>query len=280
MDWFFDHPEPLTPVGLMPMGGPDGAADVFGRVASNEPWLPTQDAGCKLDDLDLFLAEFNDGPSNPGDVEITGPGDTGWSNPPLDGGGNGGDGGPVTGGGGSGGPPPPPPDTDPYSACDDRKADELAEEARQRIANQPDSSTREYGFLIWRDAQGNLHLSNVIHGDNNALTGLNPSSVPSDFGFSSWDQVVGIVHSHPEVRYVPGPNGTTTTVNVQPGDGHHLPNQDDWDWPDFFVRQGASGANFSQYIVHGGQVHEYDLRDNKDGSRQTPATNPGGTCGS
>lgn len=194
-----------------------------------------------------------------------------------------GGGGAPPGGGTAGGgdpPPPPPTDPDPYSPCDDRKADELAEEARQRIANQPDSSTREYGFLIWRDAQGNLHLSNIIHGDNNALTGLNPSSVPSDFGFSSWNQVVGIVHSHPEVRNVPGPNGTTTTVTVQPSDGHHLPNQDDWAWPDFFVSQHASAANFTQYIVHAGQVYEYDLRDNKVGSRQTPATNAGGTCGS
>lgn len=163
---------------------------------------------------------------------------------------------------------------DEWSECLDRRVDDLAELAANLINQLPDSDRVEYGYLIWQDGSGQLHLSSRISGDNHSLTGLNPASVPSDFGFTSWDQVVGIVHSHPTLRE--RPDGSW--VNIDSSDNHHLPNTGDWEWPDFFVEQGSEGDTFRQYILHDGALYEYDSYENQQGDRQTGATNADGEC--
>jgi hypothetical protein len=188
---------------------------------------------------------------------------------------------PVPDGGGGGGEDtsqdPPIDRPEGWDSCQDRAADELAAIAALALSLLPDIDSREYGYIIYRDANGDLKLSTLISGDNDLLTGLNPSSVPSDFGFQSWSQVVGIIHSHPVIRY----REDGSEVRVHPDDNHHLPNLEDWDWPDFWVRQGADGVNLRQYIYHDGQAHEFNYYNNRegDGERTNGAENTGGTCG-
>jgi len=167
--------------------------------------------------------------------------------------------------------PPPPIRPDDWSECLDRRIDDLAELAANLINSLPDSARKEYGFFIWQGADGQLHLGSRIEGDNSSLTGLNSTSVPADFGFERWDQVVGIVHSHPTQRLV-----DDTWVDVAPSDNHHLPNAGDWEWPDFLIRQGADGANFRQYLLHDGKLYEFNSYNNQLGARQTQGTNANG----
>jgi hypothetical protein len=162
---------------------------------------------------------------------------------------------------------------DDWSECLDRRIDDLAEQAANQINRLPDAPRKEYGHFIWQGDDGQLHLGSRMDGDNNSLTGLNNTSVPADFGFSRWDQVVGIVHSHPTERFVGG-----NWVTVAPGDNHHLPNSGDWEWPDFLVRQGANEDNFRQYILHAGNLYEFERYNNLQGNRQTHATNANGEC--
>jgi len=169
--------------------------------------------------------------------------------------------------------PPPPPRPDDWSDCMDRRVDDLAEQAANLINGLPDSARREYGYFIWQGDDSQLHLGSRIDGDNNSLTGLNGTSVPADFGFERWDQVVGIVHSHPTERFSNG-----AWVDVAPGDNHHLPSAGDWEWPDFLIRQGADSDNFRQYILHDGNLYEFDSYNNRQGNRQTQGTNANGEC--
>lgn len=275
MGWFFDHPEPLGPAGLMPMGGPDVAADAFGRFAPDQPWLPTEDAGGKLDDLDLFLAELTDS-YNPGDIEVTGERPSEELEFFLNGRNHGtGDGG--TGGGNTGGNPggdPPPPDPDPYSACDDRKADTLAQSINDEIQGKADKDKKEYGALIWKDDQGNLHRTRLLEGDNGRLSGLD-GETPQSLGFSNWSQVVGLVHSHPTQVNV-GTAENPVWLAVTPESNFDLPSRGDWVTADGFVREGkASANNFSLYISFGGSVKEFDYSDNTSQSRDTSQAAPG-----
>lgn len=183
------------------------------------------------------------------------------------------------GGGGRGGGLPQDPDRpDGWDACEDREADSLASLAAVLLAQLEDIDTREYGFFIYRDENGDLQLGSMITGDNNSLTGLNPGSVPADFGFTSWDQVVGIIHSHPNIRF----DADGNPIGVDLSDGHFRPNSDDWSWPDFLIEQGADPTNFTQYIYHQGQMYEYDYYENSpaDGDRDELATNDGADCGS
>ncbi|MBL0946812.1 hypothetical protein [Brevundimonas sp.] len=184
----------------------------------------------------------------------------------------------LGGGSGSGGGLPQDPDRpDGWNACEDREADRLASLAAALLAQLEDIDTREYGFFIYRDENGDLQLGSMISGDNNSLTGLNPGSVPADFGFTSWNQVVGIIHSHPNVRF----HDDGYSVNVDLSDGHFQPSSRDWEWPDFLVSEGADGTNFTQYIYFDGIIYEYDFYENSpdDDNRVRLATNDADTCG-
>lgn len=162
-----------------------------------------------------------------------------------------------------------------WSDCDDYEIDYKARVAAFLIKALPDSARTEYGYLIWEDSSGNYHLSNLIVGDNNALTGLNPTTTPSSLGFTSWDQVVGIIHSHPTERLLP--DGTWITVPASAN--HHLPGIDDWAWPDFFAQQGTNDSMIRQYILHGSKLAEFELYNNQTGTRQQLAENNYGACG-
>ena len=185
---------------------------------------------------------------------------------------------PPTGGGGENGNEYEQP-TD-WNPCQDGEADDLASDVRDAIADMADSDRTEYGSLIYRDEDGNLRSTAIQPGTNDAWTPLNPGTQPSDFGLTSWSQVVGIVHSHPTLRQVENSDGSIDWVQVEPSHGHHMPNIGDWSWPDFMVQNGADPSNFRIYIVHDGQVHEYDYFENSPGSnRMTAAENTDGQCG-
>jgi len=221
------------------------------------------------------------------DIVVTGkkppydhPYDDWWETdgPPPGDGGTGDWGDPGDGGFGGGGDQDPPSDRPAgWDACQDRAADALAAIAALALSLLPDIESREYGYIIYRDSNGDLQLSTLITGNNNYLTGLNPGSVPSDFGFQSWSQVVGIIHSHPVVRY----REDGVEIRVHPDDNHHQPNARDWDWMDFWVAQGADDVNLRQYIYHGGRAHEFNYYNNRqgDGQRTNGAENSEATCG-
>ncbi|MDO1558001.1 hypothetical protein Q0812_00990 [Brevundimonas sp. 2R-24] len=272
-DWWFEDG------GWRPHGLQDAWIDVNSPLAEApppaDPYAATAKSPAWTDDGPQF--SWNDEDDDVTEVD----GITVTGNPitPWDGGGGG-------GGGGPGSPdsdvdqldpnaPPLPERPEGWSECDDRRADELARSIRDEIRNMPDSDRREYGALIYRDANGQLQRTTLMPGTNSGWTALNPASQPGDFGLTSWSQVVGVVHSHPTEREIsPG-----VWVTVQPTDSHHLPNSGDWQWPDFMVSQGASSAMMRIYIVHGGDEYEYDMYQNTAGARQTQATNTGGTCG-
>ena len=177
--------------------------------------------------------------------------------------------------------PVPPPRPDGWSDCMDRQIDDLAEIAANAINRLPDAATREYGYLIWRAADGSLHLSNLIEGDNFGLTGLNQNSTPQSLGFSDWSQVVGMLHSHPTMAL--RPDGTY--VEVSPESHYEYPTagpDGDWSWLDnVFSVNNPFVDMLRNYILYDGNLYEYNLYNNAEGeqSRRELATNANGECG-
>lgn len=189
---------------------------------------------------------------------------------------------PDYGGGDQGGAETPPSDR-PFSACEDRRADTLADEINNLIQQMPDVARTEYGALIWRDSAGMLHYSPVTPGTNGEW---NPPQSPSAGGFSSWSQVVGFIHSHPTQVFL---NGEWVSV---PSESHfEQPSSGDWLTADFYISQGASANKFTIYVSYDGQVREYDSRSNTNQScnplthpaghgNESGDYTPGATCGS
>jgi len=155
--------------------------------------------------------------------------------------------------------PPPPPD--PYDACEDRRADTIAEQINNIIRSKPDSDRVEYGALIWRDDSGQLHYTEVTPGDNGQWV---PPAPPAGGVFHSWSQVVGYVHSHPTQVYQ-----GNEWVNVRPESHFDRPSSGDWRTADFFIAQGASLENFTVYVSYNGQIKEFDSRMNTNQSRSS-----------
>lgn len=152
-------------------------------------------------------------------------------------------------------------DPRPYDACEDRRADSLADDINREIASQPDSGRREYSALIWRDDDGNLHRTRLVAGTNGSAPF--PAD-PTELGIDSYSRVVGMVHSHPsEVNL-----GTDASPNWVPA-SHGWMHGGDWDVADDWVNNHRlSEANFTMYISYQGQVREYDYADNRSVSRQ------------
>ena len=136
----------------------------------------------------------------------------------------------------------------------------------------------EYHSLIWRDDQGNLHMTDPL-----PLTDTFPAD-PAALGLDSYSQVVGLVHSHPTEVNI----GTEAAPNW--ADASH-----GWiwggDWRDaqwWVDNHDLDENNFTMYIVYDGQVREYDWRDNKDRNVFNDVTdedavesgdyNPGASC--
>lgn len=176
--------------------------------------------------------------------------------------------------------PPPWQDPRPHDACEDRRADTLAAQINSEIASQPDSARREYGALIWRDDDGNLHRTALRPGTNGSVPW--PAD-PNEVGLDSYSRVVGMVHSHPsEVNL-----GTDAAPQWVPA-SHGWIHGGDWAAADGWVRMhGLSFENFTMYIAYQGQMREYDYRDNllvprnaqtDSGSVESGDYNPGQAC--
>lgn len=166
-----------------------------------------------------------------------------------------------------------------YNACEDRQADTLAADINDEIRNQPDSDRREYGALIWRDDEGNLHRTALVPGTNGEVP--YPAD-PNELGLDSYSRVVGMVHSHPSWVLLPSGWVPASHGWMHPGD---LIAADRW------VSQNDLDAdNFTIYVSFEGQVREYDYFDNRDenirlltnytseGSEESGDYNPGETC--
>lgn len=171
-------------------------------------------------------------------------------------------------------------DPRPYDACEDRQADTLASQINSEIAAQPDSDRREYGALIWRDDNGNLHRTALRPGTNGRVDW--PAD-PTELGLDSYSRVVGMVHSHPSWVNL----GTDAAPNwVQAS--HGWMHGGDWAAADGWMNlHNLSFENFTMYISYQGQIREYDYRDNvwasrtaqtDAGSVQSGDYNPGQAC--
>lgn len=181
--------------------------------------------------------------------------------------------------------PPPPQRPADWSECKDRKIDDLAKEAANRILARSDEDVKEYGFLIWEDNQGTIRLSDIIEGNNGQLTGLTHAFLSSQ-GIDA-SQVVGLVHSHPTRIELSRPDGTTYWVDATPESHFEMPSAGDWLWIDGVFSEGNPNSEMlRQYIVFDGSMYEYDLYENPNtGNAQTrrdssqQATNADGECG-
>ncbi len=168
-----------------------------------------------------------------------------------------------------------------WSECTDIAADRLAQDIHSAIQAQDDSNVREYGALIYRDADGTVRVTSLQAGTLTEWTPLSGNPQPSNFGLTSWTQVIGIVHSHPAF----GIDGNGQLVPISPDAHWEEPNPGDWAWPDFLVGQGAGGVggvNFRIYISHAGIIAEYDYYMNPAGGSRTVRAHdfdPNRTCG-
>ncbi|WP_154667221.1 hypothetical protein [Niveispirillum irakense] len=147
-------------------------------------------------------------------------------------------------------------DTDdliPFDECQDRRSDGLAQALGNRIANAPDTANIEYGAVIFRNADGTLGQTRMLIGNSSGVPDFNSS--PQSLGFSSWTQVVGILHSHPTVH--------SSGAQITPDWNHDKPSGNDWQYMDWIASQsGVDTNNLRQYIYHAGQMNEYYYNDN------------------
>ena len=198
--------------------------------------------------------------------------------------------------------PPPPQDDKPpeWNECLDRKADTLAKNIHDEIAAKGDQ-LKEWGALIWKDASGNLHRTELVPGTATKVPLFDRT--PESYGFENWGQVVGVVHSHPTHTQVVNTNGTEDTSDdtfYQHSDGtNNIPiSSESQAWlpsggdhvtmDDIASRAGADVPNLRQYISHGSDVKEFDYynNDNKDligqdrhtASKASTSFQPGASC--
>lgn len=162
---------------------------------------------------------------------------------------------PGSGGGGN--------DRQDYDECEDRAVDTLAADINAEIQQAPNKDIHEYGALIYRDENGNLQRTALLEGNNYSLTALS-GALPSELGFTSWEQVVGFIHSHPSM--VEQEDGSY--IPITPESRWDLPSSGDWAFADF-LRGMNNDHNLTLYISHNGTVKEFDLYDNRDQSRDT-----------
>lgn len=153
---------------------------------------------------------------------------------------------PPTGGGGSGGSSPNYPTT--FNHQLDNSVDSTAASIAAEIAAKSDDGQREYGAVIWKDANGNVHRTTVTPGTDGPAANWDPASVWNQIDFANGGEVVGIIHSHPHQNT--GLNGDT----ISSADFDRL----------MAVAQNTAGyqsgydnVNFRDYLVYNGVVSEY-----------------------
>ncbi|TPW03336.1 MAG: hypothetical protein FD125_1634 [bacterium] len=140
----------------------------------------------------------------------------------------------------------PPPN--PYDACEDRRADTLADEFKNKISQKPDYRRQEYHSVIWRDDSGGLHMTEPV-----AFNGSYPAD-PSAMGLDRYSRVVGLLHNHPEEVLI---NGSWVPAS------HGWVHGGDWQTAQWWVtNHNLDQNNFSLYLAYQGQVREYDWKDN------------------
>lgn len=152
-------------------------------------------------------------------------------------------------GGGMGGP-----NTVPPEDCRDREA----LEAKQLINGEDNNNTNEFGILIYRGADGQLHKSSVLRGANGEIPRSVIESWMRDNGVSM-SQVEGFVHNHDawhyERSYEEGQLNRYPSGGASVGGG-------DWAVADWMVSAGAGGAGgagFALYIIDtDGDLREFE----------------------
>lgn len=166
------------------------------------------------------------------------PGDGGVDGSPFPGGGG--------GGGGGGG--------EPATACQshdpptvDNYSDALAVDAADAIRARSDSTRREYGALIHRDAGGSLRLTPLVPGT--------PTSVLYDFSDLGVNpaRIVGFIHNHPREVYDSSPQELQINLN---------PSSKDWQTATQIVNAGANADLLQLYIVGtDGVLRQFDYNN-------------------
>jgi len=143
---------------------------------------------------------------------------------------------------------------DPVAACKsndpatiDAYSDALAVASSNTIRAQSDFTRREYGQLIYRDAQGSIRLTALVTGTptsttfNFAQLGVSPANV------------VGVVHNHP--RDVYNTSAQEMQINLNPSNG-------DWATADSLVQAGANADLLQLYVVGtDGRLREFDYNN-------------------
>jgi len=165
------------------------------------------------------------------------------------------DGGPRGGGSSGGSEPDPEPEyPDDFDKCADKAADKLAEQIKNEMKAKDNIKRVEYGAIIWRDSEGDVHRTGVIEGTRHNVE-LDKSW--SEVDFAKGGKVIGIMHSHPseypqssfggKEQWVPSTNGH----DLSTGDFDNLIAQSSGSAP------GFDPANMRYYLYKDGEVKEY-----------------------
>lgn len=140
-----------------------------------------------------------------------------------------------------------------FDHAQDDQIDSLAGSIAKQISDKSDVNRTEYGAVIWRDANGNLHSTTIVKGDANHTP---ISNVWNEIDFEHGGQVVAIIHSHPSEynadskdypNWQPQPSGNT----LSSGDFDNLMDYGSK------THSGIDTNNYRSYLVFQGEVKEY-----------------------
>lgn len=136
-----------------------------------------------------------------------------------------------------------------WDATRDHNIDHLASDLASKINQHTDHNSREYMGFIWKDANGNLHESNIESGTD---TGVDPGNYSlAQWGIPSWAAVVAEMHNHPEYD---------AQGNFQ--NNYQSPSVGDMQGLQQFGHNSGVDSQFRSYIVYGSSVDEYDYAVN------------------
>lgn len=137
-------------------------------------------------------------------------------------------------------------------ALDDR-IDALAAQIGAEIAAKPDADKYEYGAIIWKDANGNLHTTTIDRGTTNQAP---TDKLWAQVDFAHGAEVVSILHSHPTLYNA----GSVNHPNWQPATQASTLSAMDFD---NLINRGSGSeagfdsSNYRSYLVFGSSVTEY-----------------------
>ena len=130
----------------------------------------------------------------------------------------------------------------------DEHADGYAALAAKAIAAQSNSSSREYGALIYRNSTGGISITNLVPGTATVV-----EYDLSDLGVNG-GAVIGIVHNHPPDEY----DGSLSELNV-----NNVPSDNDWAAADWFINTYNANSDLMTLYIVGtdGVLREYDYNN-------------------